>query len=103
MQEWQIFQHVKLSCSQWRTQWVAWIGPGLPTNLAQNSITTLEKLAQMLSFVSAQAEDTANPRALQNNNAPERERTGGPPASGCSALTSPATKVCWIGNTRNPI
>ena len=88
---------------QWRTQWVAWIGPGLPTNLAQNSITTLEKLAQMFSFVSAQAEDTANPRALQNNNAPERDRTGGPPASGCSALTSPATKVCWIGNTRNPI
>ena len=39
--------------AQWRTQWVAWIGPGLPTNLAQNSITTLEKLAQMLSFVSA--------------------------------------------------
>ena len=46
---------------QWRTQWVAWIGPGLPTNLIQNSITILEKMAQMLSFVSAQAEDTANP------------------------------------------
>ena len=61
---------------QWRTQWVAWIGPGLPTNLAQNSITTLDKLAQMLSFVSAQAEDTANPRALQKNYAPERDRSG---------------------------
>ena len=48
-------------CAQWRTQWVAWVGPGLPTNLVQNSITTLEKLVQMLSFVSAQAEDTVNP------------------------------------------
>ena len=29
---------------QWRTQQVAWVGQGLPTNLAQNSITTFQKL-----------------------------------------------------------
>jgi len=31
------------TCMQWWAQWVVQVGPGLPTNLAQNSITTLQK------------------------------------------------------------
>ena len=60
---------------RWRTQRVFQPVLGLPINLAQNSITTLQKLAQV-TLVLDQAEDTTNPRALQKNNAPERDRTG---------------------------